>query len=233
MIENLDWYPPSRAGERLMFGNIEAKIDGYAGKYPILTVDHLLEKVHTACQTYIEGFDKIEYNRATARQATAWFKNLMESKEDKPSAAAPPVFMAITLPAGAFGAIERFMREFRALLVSQLNYDKADGLDLMLEREKPDDLNLTEFTADVKFSSNETTIRGEWKKLGFDMLEAQWRRAGTTVWQPGDKTTERVVEFEVPLTTPGVPEKFEFRAICLIKNQRVGNWSPIYTLTVG
>jgi hypothetical protein len=37
----------------------------------------------------------------------------------------------------------------------------------------------------------------------------------------------------VPLTTPGVPEKFEFRARLLIKNEYVGKWSPVYTLTVG
>jgi hypothetical protein len=32
---------------------------------------------------------------------------------------------------------------------------------------------------------------------------------------------------------PGKPEKFEFRAIYLIKNKRAGQWSPVYTRTVG
>ena len=70
------------------------------------------------------------------------------------------------------------------------------------------------------------------EKIGFDMLELQWRKAGAAMWQQADKSTERVINFAPPLTTPGEPEKFEFRAVYLIKNQRVGNWSPIYTETV-
>ncbi len=69
-----DWYPRDGATERLMYGNIEEKIDGYAAKYPFLTAE-LLAKVHAMCGTFIEAYDKIEYNRATGRQATSWFNN--------------------------------------------------------------------------------------------------------------------------------------------------------------
>lgn len=228
-----DWYPGNRAEERLMFGNIELKIDGYAVKYPVLTAE-LRAKIHAMCQTFIEAYDKIEYNRATGRQATTWFNNLVASKQDNTPAPEAPVFLPINLPDNAFIGIEKFCREFRTLLKSQFNYDAADGLDLMLEREASDGLNLTEAMPELKLSvSADGVVAVEWKKTGFDALELQYRKQGATMWQQADKSTEKVIEFEPPLTTPGVPEKFEFRAVLLIKNERVGNWSPTYTLTVG
>ena len=36
MNEKIDWYPTTSAGERLMYGNIDLKIDGYQAKYPVL-----------------------------------------------------------------------------------------------------------------------------------------------------------------------------------------------------
>ncbi len=48
-----------------------------------------------------------------------------------------------------------------------------------------------------------------------------------------ENTVANILERGTPLTTPGVPEQFEFRAILIIKNERVGKWSPTYTLTVG
>jgi hypothetical protein len=45
--------------------------------------------------------------------------------------------------------------------------------------------------------------------------------------------TEKIINFKPPVTTESVPEKFEFRAVYILKNQRLGQWSPVYTLTVG
>jgi hypothetical protein len=191
MAKEDDWFPSDSATERLMFGNVELKIDVFAPKYPVLTAE-LRAKVHSMCQTFIEVYDKIEYNRATGRQATQWFRNLVESKQDNTPAPEPPVYLPIILPDDAFIGIEKFMREFRALLKSQFNYDAADGMDLMLEREAGEGLNLEDAESDFDLSSDDTTIRAEWVKTGFDMLEVQWRRAGAEFWQFGDKSTEKL-----------------------------------------
>lgn len=231
--EVTDWYPQTRAEERAMYANIEAKIDGYAVKYPILNFAYLAA-IHTFCQAFIEGYDKIEQNRATGRQATVWFENLVSSKQENTPAPAPPVYQLITMPANSMIGIEKACRDFRGLLVKQLNYDKADGLDLMLEREASEGLNPETASPELKLSvSLANTVIVEWKKSGFDMLELQYRKFGEAMWQLADKSTEKIIEFTPPLTTPGVPEKFEFRGVYIIKNQRVGEWSPIYTLTVG
>lgn len=102
----------------------------------------------------------------------------------------------------------------------------------MIERKKSSERDLSEIVPELKLATLDTKVRVEWRKTNFDALELQYRKAGTTTWQAGDKSTVNVFEFAPPLA-PGVPEKYEFRAVLLIKNQRVGNWSPIYTLTVG
>lgn len=227
-----DWYPPTQAEERIMFANIDAKIDGYTAKYPVLTVFYLAQ-IHRMCETFIEGFDKISENRATAKQMTGWFENIVESKQTSDPVPAPPVFQAFVMPANATIGLEEQCREFARLLKNQLNYDPADGLDLMIEREKGDDLNLTEVVPELKLTAIDTQVRVEWKKSGFDALELQYRKADSAMWQAADKSTVNVFDFTPAFTAPGVPEKFEFRAVLLIKNERVGQWSPTYTLTVG
>lgn len=69
-------------GERAMFENIDSKIDGYAGKYPVLDAAYLLQ-IHTMCGAFIEGYDKVTENRATARQMTSWFDSIVRSKPSK------------------------------------------------------------------------------------------------------------------------------------------------------
>lgn len=231
--ESTDWYPRTLAGERALYANIKAKIAGYASKYPVLTEPYVAT-IDTFCTAFVGAFDKIEQNRATNKQATTWFDNLCRSKQENTPAPSPPVYQAITLPLGTLVGIEKACRDFAGLMKKQLNYDKADGLDLMIEREATEGLNPEDAQPDLKLSVTASgVVAVEWKKIGYDMLELQYRKFGETLWQLADKSTEKIIEFAPPLTTPGVPEKFEFRGIYLIKNQRVGQWSAIYSVTVG
>lgn len=233
MRETEDWYPNTQEGERTMFENINTKIDGYREKYPFLTDDYL-RHIHTMCRTYVEGYDYLMETRATLKQLSNWFTNIVKSKQKNQNVPAPPVFRVLAIVAEAMIGLEQQCRKLKRLLKAQPNYDFADGLDLMLEKEKSAERNLNDVVPELKISvSSSGVVMVEWKKTGFDMLELQWRRVGDAMWQPADKSTEKLIDFTPPLTEPGVPEKFEFRAIHLIKNQRVGKWSPIYTETVG
>lgn len=228
-----DWYPQTRDSERILYANIDSKIDGYAAKYSFLT-NAYLTAVHAMCGAFVEGFDRTTANRATARQMTKWFDNIVDSKQKDEAIPAAPVFQAFAMPAGAMLGLEEQCRRFARLMKSQANYDKADGIDLMIEREKTDGLNVDDAMPELKISKNlNNSLDFEWKKSGFDMLELNWRREGEEMWQLADKSTEKVISFAPPLTTPGKPEKFEFRAVYLIKNRRVGKWSPVYTETIG
>jgi hypothetical protein len=233
MSKPIDWYPKDGASERILYGNIDAKIDSYKAKYTFLTADYL-NQIHTMCQSFIQAFDKIEQNRATGKQMTTWFTAIVESKQTNEPIPPAPVFQTFNMPANGTLGLEQQCRDFAGLFKKQLNYDKADGLDLMIERTKTDDKNLADSQPELKLSvANDGKVSAEWKKIGFDSLELQYRKAGLTMWQPADKSTEKIIEFTPPLTAVGSPEKFEFRAVYLIKNQRVGNWSPTYNVTVG
>lgn len=233
MNNSEDWYPTTQEGERMMYENINSKIDGYAAKYPFLTAGYLA-KIHTMCGMYIEGYDKITENRATMKQLSNWFRNVVDSKQKDQPVTPAPVFQAVTIPVGASIGLEEQCREFRRLMKAQANYDFADGLDLMIEKEEGAPMVVEDAVPGLKISIEANgSLKFEWKKTGFDMLELQWRKAGISMWQNADKSTEKIINFMPPLTEAGVPEKFEFRAIYLIKNQRVGKWSPIYTETVG
>jgi hypothetical protein len=54
----------------------------------------------------------------------------------------------------------------------------------------------------------------------------------TEIWQHADKGRPPLI-FAPPITMPGAAEKFEFRAIYIRKNLRVGVWSAIYPITLG
>lgn len=228
-----DWFPGSRPGQRAMFANIELKINSYAAKYPFLTFAYLAQ-IHAACQTFIAGYDTLVANRATAKQETQWFDNLLSGEPQGSPAPNGVTYQAVALPAGAFIGIEDFTRNFARLFKEQLNYDEADGLDLMIERSESEEQNLNDAQPSLVVSAtNNATIKVVWQKLGFEMLELQYRKAGVELWQPADKSNTSPIDFAPAFTTPGAPEKFEVRGVYLIKNVRVGNWSPIYTVTVG
>lgn len=232
MDEKTDWYPSDAATERLLYGNIDAKIDGFAVKYPFLTVPYLAA-IHVLCQSFIEAYDKVEQNRATAKQMTAWFTDAVRSQETNEPVAKAPVFQPILIPAGALRGFEQQCRAFARLLKNQPNYDVADGLDLMVERGEHDAPDLDNYQPEMTVTAHAELVVVIWLKSFVDALELQYRAAGTAMWQPADKSTEKRIEFAPPLDVPGVPQKFEFRAIGIVKNKRIGQWSEIFVLTVG
>ena len=52
-----------------MYQNVDVKIESYKIKYGLSGA--FLDRVHAACQMFIDGFDKLEQNRATGKQLTA------------------------------------------------------------------------------------------------------------------------------------------------------------------
>lgn len=233
-MANEDWYPRDEPARRLMCQTIDEGIDALKAKYSDVLTDAYVGEIHTCCQMYINAYDAKEFNRAAAKALTTWFQNLHDSEQKGEAVNAPPPFMQVSIPAGATVGTERQIRRFAKKMKDSDNYDRADGLALMIEKVGAGELNVADAQPQLKIRvETDGRIIFVWLKSGFDSLELQWRRAGDAMWQLADKSTEKEIVFQPPLTTPGVPEKFEFRAVYIIKNQRVGQWSPIYTQTVG
>lgn len=234
-MANDDWYPRDEPTQRLLYQTIDAGIDDFKSKYPdVLTGDYLTE-IHGFCQMYVNAYDAKEFNRAISKAWTTWFQTLHDSEQKGEAVVAPPAFVSVTIPAGATAGSERQVRRFAKKMKDSDNYDKADGLALMIEKGAKAEFNKDEAQPELKISVTvDGRIQVNWVKSGFDSLELQWKFFGDAMWQLADKSTEKEIIFTPPPSaTPGVPQKFEFRAVYILKNKRVGQWSQIYTLTVG
>lgn len=72
---------------------------------------------------------------------------------------------------------------------NQPNYDPADGLDLMIEKEKGSDLLVGDVAPEHKLSAIDSAVKVIWKKPGFDALELQYRKQNAPMRQAADKST--------------------------------------------
>lgn len=230
MNEKTDWYPKSLAKQRTMYQNFNSKIGGYKAKYGL--TDAQIAEVHIICETFIEIDDKINRNQATAKQMTEWRDNVLTGKPAGSQVPPAPVFQAFALPAGAFIGLEEKFRAFVRDFKNNPAYTEADGIDLMIVAPETEEIDLDTVQPEIDIMSLPNgVVMIDWRKGMFTALEVQYRAIGAMNWQLADKSTETTIRFDAPLTNQ--PQKFEFRAIYLLKNERVGQWSIVHTLTVG
>lgn len=231
-MPNKDWMPTTRAGKNAMFTNFVAKIANY--QITLGLTEEQLNALRTVCNSYIEIYDKTEQIRASNRDLTAWQDEVFEGRPRGDAAPTPPTFATITLPDGAFiGTLDEF-RELIAYIKNNPNYTENIGLDLMIVRDSDDDDDFRGKNPRLRISvKNDISVEISFKKGEANAVEIQYRSAGTEIWRLGDKTTISPVNISPEFTREEQTEKFEFRGIYLVKNERVGNWSPIYSITVG
>lgn len=226
-----DWFPNALPKKRLMFVNVQSKIDGYQAKYG-LTDDDLAE-VHLLCETFITAFDRVEQNRATVKQMNIWFEDILTGEPVGAPVPASPVFQSLDLPPGAMIGIEKKFRAFVRRIKENAAYTTGDGLNLMIVAPEPSAPDIDNAVPELTITVlQDKAVSVVWNKSIFTALELQWRKTGDEAWQMADKSTERTIPFAPPVLE-GAPQKFDFRAIYLLKNERVGQWSQIYSVTVG
>lgn len=226
-----DWYPNALPNQRLMFVNVNAKIDDYKIRYELS--DDELAEVHLLCETFVAAFDWVEQNRATGKQMNKWFENLLTGDPVGASAPHAPVFQTLNLTPGAVIGIEKKFRAFVRRFKENAAYRDGDGLNLMIVASEAANEDIRDAFPELTVTvSADNLVSVGWKKGSFTALELQYRQTGEQLWQMADKSTERTISFAPPLTG-GAPQRFEFRAIYLLKNERVGQWSQTYQVTVG
>lgn len=228
-----DWLRGKTLPEQdLMFTNVEAKIEGYKTKYSLTGA--WIGDVKLICQTFHAAYTGVMQSRASGKQRDAWFKELLEGGQKGTSAPAPPVFAPIVLPSDAKGAIYEDFRRKMDFFKSNEAYTDADGDDLMITVPKGEDRNVEDDFPELKISESASgDVTASYTKGDFGGLELQWREVGQAMWQLADKSSERTITFKPNVSTPDVPVKIELRGVYLLRNRRVGRWSPTYNLTVG
>jgi hypothetical protein len=231
-MKNRDWFPSTRAEQNVMFVNFNAKIDNYKTVLGIST--ELIAKLHTICNTFIEVYQKVKQNRAADANMTSWQDKIFLGTPKGDPVPQAPTFVPINVPADASIGIFAEFREIVGFLKSNLSYTENIGLDLMIVATEGDQANAENISPDLKLSlKNDVSVEIVFKKLDFDSIEIQYRKAGTENWLLADKATTSPTMHTPQLTAAGQAEKFEYRGGYLQKNQRTGNWSPIYSVTVG
>jgi hypothetical protein len=231
-MKNRDWFPSTRAEQNVVFANFNAKIDDYKNVFGL--TEPLLAKLHTICETFLEVYQKVEQNRAAGANLTSWQDTIFIGTPKGDPVPQAPKFAVINVPVGAFIGIFAEFREIVGFIKSNPNYTENIGLDLMIVAPETEQSNLNDASPNLKLAlKNDVSVEIAFKKADFDAIEIQYRKASTENWLPADKATTSPTTHTPQLTVAGQAEKFEYRATYLQKNQRVGNWSPIYSITVG
>lgn len=231
-MKNRDWMPSTRAGKFAMFNNFRAKIEGY--QTTIVFTNDQKARMQLICDIYAEVYQKNEQIKASKNDFSAWQNSILNGTPRGEDAPASPVFPTITMPAGAFIGILNEFREFVNFIKNSPNYTENIGLDLMIVGEDTNGDNLAEGFPTLKISAkNDTDVSIGFKKGDAEMIEINYRSAGTEEWLFADKATKSPLMHKPKFTVAGQAEKFEYRAIFLVKNERIGQWSPIYTITLG
>lgn len=227
-----DWFPTSRAGKFSMFTNFDAKIDNYAENFALTAQQ--LARLHLICQIFGEIHQKFDQNKAAMDNFTEWQNIVFKGTPRGNSIPTAPAFANINLPADSFIGIFDEFRETVNYLKNHLNYTENIGIDLMIVANDVADDDLNIIAPDIKITAkNDDSVEISFKKGNFDSIEIQYRKTGTEIWLNADKATFSPIVHKPQLTNPDQAEKFEYRAIYLRKNERVGNWSPIYAVTAG
>ncbi|MGC2237672.1 MAG: hypothetical protein WA584_16030 [Pyrinomonadaceae bacterium] len=103
----------------------------------------------------------------------------------------------------------------------------------MIEKSEQSKLNPGEAQSELKPTVNlDNSVSFGWKKADFDLLELQWRKAGTEMRQHADKSNVSPLDFAPPLTTLSVPDYKKPARRTMVADCRAGDW-VIFFISAG
>lgn len=171
----------------------------------------------------------------TDKQAVTQIKNAVYEGDTKESVGAYPPFAiaALPFPAVKAGADTRY-RERRARFKAAKGYTKEIGIALGLEKPATGGISPNDLVAALKLSDlGSYQYSVEFKKQGQDAMLVQQRLKGTEKWSEAKTALTSPVTITVDEPAQeGSSVQIEVRGRLLDGNEQVGQWSPIYSLTV-
>lgn len=233
MKKQKDWCPSTRPQQLVMFTNIKAKIGGYQAILPLAAGQ--VDRVMLVCETFIAVYNFVEQTRATMQQLTEWQDLIFTGEGGVQGAVAPkaPTFNSVALPDDAFVGIFQEFRSLRDAIVNAVNYTRGIGEDLMIVAPEGEDLNLNELAASAKLTPLAGyKVRAEGSLQGMDAMRFDYQRKGAGAWSPVAFLTKLPAEFAIAPQTPGEPETGIIRVVLLKDNTEIGQFSPLYPITI-
>jgi hypothetical protein len=226
-----DWLPAGLSEQALVFGNIDAKIDGYAGELGLSA--GVVADIHRVCAQFAAAQAYINGCSATMQSAYSWRDHILKGSPRGSLAPAPPRFPILAPSAGDKVGIIEEMRGLREQITSSPAYTTAIGADLMIVGGSRTRIELHDREPELKVATGtgyKVTLNG--RMHGIDALRVEYRRNGASVWALAGFLTHLPAEITITPETDGAPESGRVRARYFHKNQAVGNFSSECPVTV-
>ena len=223
------WLPHALPKQANLIYNFRAKIEGYAPPLGLSPAD--VAEALALCETFLEAVALTEQSRSSMIALTAWRDEVLFGPASSAPAPPPPVFPVA--PAAEFtrGVMSQFLK-LRDRIISAPGYSTTIGEDLGIigpEISRPAPGSITPKLNATVSEGFRVNLTGSMQ--GMDALRVEYSRNGEDFKTVAFLTTTPG-GFTISPANPNQPEKGLLRAVYIRKNEEIGNYSPIFPVTL-
>lgn len=225
-----EYYLPYSDEERVPWlNNFAYKLPNYAMKYNI-TSDEVMDIQNSA--EYFDGFIKYRNQSGAFQNSLTDHRDMMSNGLSNGAMLQPLQPPMMTLPPPPQPGIFKRVRALVNRIKGHINYTDADGSDLGI-------IGTTQGSTDTNTIKPDITLRliggGHpeivWSRKGMGAIEIQ-KQNGDGQWHFLAIDTVPNYTDKEALPEPGQSAVWQYRAIYLQKDERVGQWSDVVSITV-
>lgn len=224
-----DYYLPNGDEERATWlNNFANKLPHYAGKYSI-TPEEIMDVQNSAL--YYDALIKFKNQSSAFQNALTEHKNAMRNGMKVGATLQPLMQPPLMLPMPVQPGIFTRMAAIVSRIKANMTYSESDGNDLGVEG--------TQISVDfnnVKPIISLRLVKGGhpeivWTRQGMSALEIQKLGSDGKWYLLAIDTSPNYIDTE-PLPAMGQSAVWQYRAIYRLKDERMGSWSDVITITV-
>jgi hypothetical protein len=224
------YYLPKSDEERAPWlNNFAAKLPKYATKYNI-TPEEVMDMQMSA--PYYDVFVKYRVQSGAFQYSLTDHRDIMSEGVSNGTTLEPLQPPMLTLPPAPQPGIFKRVRALVSRIKSHVHYSEADGSDLGIvgAESSSTDYNNLKPVFPIRLVGGGHPELG-WVRQGMTAVEIQ-KRVGDEPWRSLAIDTVPTYIDKEPLPPSGKSEVWEYRMIYHFKDERVGQWSDVVSVTV-
>jgi hypothetical protein len=225
-----DFIPKNWAAFAVWFANFVVQLAALKTKYNIQAATlSALEADNDWVQFWTEAKAKAKLQ---TKQLTDFTDGVRKGKIGS-TPLSNPVWDVGAMPATVPPGINERVRETANFIKAQKSiYTSADGELLGIITAEEANLNEQDFQPALKFVQEPNyNLEADFRLFGTDALRIEYRHKGGD-WQLAAILTSSPGTFNIVPLVAGSAEQIEIRAIFIVKNEKYGQYSPIYTVVI-
>ncbi|HMT08429.1 MAG TPA: hypothetical protein PKA82_10525 [Pyrinomonadaceae bacterium] len=174
----------------------------------------------------------VDQCQVAMKAVTDWRNAVIYGPETNEIAPGSPVVTTPVRPTINGGFFEQVKR-WRMQVMASKAYTEAIGEALGVIGAVKQNLNPMNAQPDFRVvTSEDYWVNFTGSMQGFDAVNVQYQRKGTAVWENIGFLTRTPGGLQISPATPGTSEMGVVRGIYVLKNEEVGNYSPLYPVTI-